>query len=132
MFILGSLSSCLASAAAACACSVCTCASREAMVRSARMAWSFLFTLSMLLAWVLRDFAKPLLMKIPCAHVCDFGRFVAWENKRGQGGHARMGRGAPVGRPGTLRPALWGGSSRRTVAAASLPPLRGVLIGVRA
>lgn len=62
------------------------------MVRSARTAWSFLFTLSMLLAWVLRDFAKPLLMKIPCAHVCDFGRFVAWENKRGQGGHARMGR----------------------------------------
>lgn len=36
------------------------------MVRSARLAWSFLFTLSMILAWILRDFAKPLLMKIPC------------------------------------------------------------------
>ncbi|KFM24734.1 putative serine incorporator [Auxenochlorella protothecoides] len=65
MFLIGSLSSCVASTAAACACTVCTCASREAMVRSARLAWSFLFTLSMILAWILRDFAKPLLMKIP-------------------------------------------------------------------
>ena len=36
------------------------------MRRSARLAYCVLFTLAMLLAWVLRDFAKPLLEKIPC------------------------------------------------------------------
>lgn len=35
------------------------------MRRSARLAYCVLFTLAMLLAWVLRDFAKPLLEKIP-------------------------------------------------------------------
>ena len=36
------------------------------MRRSARLAYCVLFTLAMILAWVLRDFAKPLIDKIPC------------------------------------------------------------------
>lgn len=36
------------------------------MRRSARLAYCVLFTLAMVLAWVLRDFAKPLIDKIPC------------------------------------------------------------------
>jgi len=35
------------------------------MRRSARLAYCFLFTLAMILAWVLRDFAKPLMEKLP-------------------------------------------------------------------
>ena len=34
---------------------------------SARLAYSCLFFLSLVLSWVLRDSAKPLLMKLPCA-----------------------------------------------------------------
>ncbi len=37
------------------------------MRKSARLAYCVLFTLAMVLAWVLRDFAKPLIDKIPCA-----------------------------------------------------------------
>ena len=33
---------------------------------SARFAYCFLFLMSMLLAWIMRDFAAPLLQKIPC------------------------------------------------------------------
>ena len=66
MFALTSLGGCLASSAAACACSCCTMATREAMKSSARVAWSLLFTISLLLSWLLRDFAKPLISKIPC------------------------------------------------------------------
>lgn len=65
MFVLGSLGTCLAASAASCACSCCTFAMKEAMKSSARMAWSILFTLSLLLSWILRDFAKPLLERIP-------------------------------------------------------------------
>ena len=36
------------------------------MRKSARLAYCVLFTLAMVLAWVLRDFAKPLIDKIPC------------------------------------------------------------------
>ena len=39
---------------------------REALKSSARLAYCLLFTFSLILAWVLRDFAKPLLEKIPC------------------------------------------------------------------
>lgn len=38
------------------------------MRRSARLAYCFLFTLAMVLAWVLRDFAKPLIEKLPCTY----------------------------------------------------------------
>lgn len=39
---------------------------KETFRKSARMAYSFLFILSMLTAWILRDFAKPVLDKLPC------------------------------------------------------------------
>lgn len=39
---------------------------KETFRKSARMAYSVLFILSMLTAWVLRDFAKPVLDKLPC------------------------------------------------------------------
>ncbi|KAL6757882.1 serine incorporator/TMS membrane protein [Haematococcus lacustris] len=54
-----------ASTAAYCACQACQCAGRQVLTHSARVAWSFLFFLAMVAAWVLRDFAKPLLEKIP-------------------------------------------------------------------
>jgi hypothetical protein len=56
---------CLASMAGMCACQCFTCASREVLRKSARLAYCFLFTLAMLLAWVLRDFAKPIIEKLP-------------------------------------------------------------------
>ena len=34
--------------------------------RSARLAYSFLFLLAMLVAWAMRDFARPLIERIPC------------------------------------------------------------------
>ena len=37
------------------------------MSHSARVAFCILFTLTMLEAWVLRDFAQPLLEQLPCA-----------------------------------------------------------------
>jgi hypothetical protein len=37
-----------------------------APTRSARAAYSFLFMLAMMLAWIMRDFARPLIEKIPC------------------------------------------------------------------
>jgi len=66
MFVFSWVGSALASCAATCACHACTFTSREIMRRSARLAYCFLFTLAMILAWVLRDFAKPLMEKLPC------------------------------------------------------------------
>jgi serine incorporator 1/3 len=66
MFVLASLGGCLATSAASCACSCCAYATKEAMKRSARFAWSILFTFSLLLSWALRDFAKTFLKQIPC------------------------------------------------------------------
>ena len=43
------------------------------MRRSARLAYCFLFTLAMILAWILRDFAKPLMEKLPCKFVVYLG-----------------------------------------------------------
>ncbi|EIE26774.1 TMS membrane protein/tumor differentially hypothetical protein [Coccomyxa subellipsoidea C-169] len=40
-------------------------ASRAAMRKSARLAYCILFTLAMVLAWILRDFAKPIIDKLP-------------------------------------------------------------------
>jgi hypothetical protein len=34
--------------------------------RSARIAYCGLFALSLIVSWILRDFAGPLLAKIPC------------------------------------------------------------------
>ena len=66
MFVFSWVGTALASCAATCACHACTITSKEVMRRSARLAYCFLFTLAMILAWVLRDFAKPLLEKLPC------------------------------------------------------------------
>eukprot|EP00951_Prasinocladus_malaysianus_P027944 scaffold252805_cov45-Prasinocladus_malaysianus.AAC.1 len=65
MFLLTGAGSLLASCFGACAMTACCTGTKELMKRSARMAYCLLFVLSMLLAWVLRDFAKPLMEKIP-------------------------------------------------------------------
>ena len=70
MFAFSWVGSALASCAATCACHACAFASKEVMRRSARLAYCVLFTLAMALAWVLRDFAKPLIDKLPCAPPC--------------------------------------------------------------
>lgn len=71
MFLINSAGSLVVSAAMSifttCACKGLSCVSSEVVRTSARLAYSILFFLSMVLAWVLRDYAKPLLMKIPCA-----------------------------------------------------------------
>lgn len=65
MFMITGLGGCLASVAGVCACQACTCISREVLRKSARLAYCALFFLAMILAWVLRDFAKPLIEKLP-------------------------------------------------------------------
>lgn len=49
-----------------CACQLCTCASREVLRKSARVAYCTLFSVALLCSWLLRDFAQPLLKKLPC------------------------------------------------------------------
>lgn len=65
MFAITWLPSCLASTAAACACSCCTAVTQQALRSSARAAWSLLFTLSIVAAWLARDFGPALLKKLP-------------------------------------------------------------------
>ncbi|GLC42848.1 hypothetical protein PLESTB_001430300 [Pleodorina starrii] len=65
MFMGGYLGNCAAQLATWAACTACSCASREVLRHSARVAWSVLFFLAMIVAWVLRDFATPILQKIP-------------------------------------------------------------------
>lgn len=65
MFVASYLGSCAASAASYCACWGMASLTRETMRSSARVAHSFLFFLAMIIAWVMRDFARPLLEKIP-------------------------------------------------------------------
>lgn len=50
------------------------------MRKSARLAYSFLFLLSLVLAWVMRDFAKPLIEKIPwiMRHAVDMEPSDKW------------------------------------------------------
>ncbi|GAB2219979.1 hypothetical protein Droror1_Dr00007620 [Drosera rotundifolia] len=57
--------SCLASCCASCACNACTTAVSGISRRSARIAYCGLFSLSLIVAWVLREVAAPLLEKIP-------------------------------------------------------------------
>ena len=63
---VGTLGPCLASAAAGCACSCCTAVTSQAMRSSARAAWSILFSFSLLVAWIARDFGASLLKQLPC------------------------------------------------------------------
>lgn len=64
--MFGWVGSALASCAATCACNACSFASKEMVRKSARLAYCVLFTLAMVLAWLLRDFAKPIIDKLPC------------------------------------------------------------------
>lgn len=57
--------SCLASCCAACACDACRTVVSGISRRSARIAYCGLFALSLIVAWILREVAAPLLEKIP-------------------------------------------------------------------
>jgi hypothetical protein len=65
MFVASYLASCAASAAGYCACWTAAGCTKAMMKRSARVAYSFLFFLAIVISWVMRDFARPLLEKIP-------------------------------------------------------------------
>lgn len=67
MFALTWLPSLAASAAASCACACCTQLTSTALRSSARMAWSLLFSASLIVAWIARDWGSTLLKKLPCA-----------------------------------------------------------------
>lgn len=66
MFVATWAGSCLASMAAWVGCSAVSCTTGQILKSGARVAYCFLFTLSMILAWLMRDYGKPLLEKIPC------------------------------------------------------------------
>ncbi|KAH7666951.1 Serine incorporator/TMS membrane protein [Dioscorea alata] len=57
--------SCLASCCAACTCGLCTSVASGISRRSARLAYCGLFALSLIVSWILREFAAPLLEKLP-------------------------------------------------------------------
>ncbi|KAK6915177.1 Serine incorporator/TMS membrane protein [Dillenia turbinata] len=57
--------SCLASCCAACACDACRTVVSGISRRSARIAYCGLFALSLIVAWILREVAAPLMEKIP-------------------------------------------------------------------
>eukprot|EP00208_Stichococcus_sp_RCC1054_P000766 CAMPEP_0206135158 /NCGR_PEP_ID=MMETSP1473-20131121/507_1 /ASSEMBLY_ACC=CAM_ASM_001109 /TAXON_ID=1461547 /ORGANISM="Stichococcus sp, Strain RCC1054" /LENGTH=443 /DNA_ID=CAMNT_0053526911 /DNA_START=290 /DNA_END=1621 /DNA_ORIENTATION=- len=56
---------CLASIAGLCACQACTCISKEMLRKSARMAYCTLFSVALILSWILRDFAPTIMKKLP-------------------------------------------------------------------
>lgn len=59
------VSSCAATCCAACACETCKCISSSISRRAARFVYCTLFLLSMVTAWILRDYGKGLIEKIP-------------------------------------------------------------------
>ncbi|KAJ3686902.1 hypothetical protein LUZ61_016066 [Rhynchospora tenuis] len=61
MFVVSCLTSCCAS----CACGACMSAASAISQRSARLAYCGLFALSLILSWIIREVAAPLLEKIP-------------------------------------------------------------------
>lgn len=60
--------SCLASCCAACACDACRTVVSGISRRSARIAYCGLFALSLIVSWILREVAAPLMEKIPCKY----------------------------------------------------------------
>lgn len=56
---------CLASCCASCACNACTSVVSNISRRSARIAYCGLFAFSLIVAWILREVAAPLMEKIP-------------------------------------------------------------------
>lgn len=72
--------SCLASCCAACACDACRTVVSGISRKSARIAYCGLFALSLIVSWILREVAAPLMEKIPCKSLhllilAIFGRF---------------------------------------------------------
>lgn len=63
--------SCLASCCAACACDACRTVVSGISRRSARIAYCGLFGLSLIVSWILREVAAPLMEKIPCKTLND-------------------------------------------------------------
>uniref|UniRef100_A0A804LXD5 Serinc-domain containing serine and sphingolipid biosynthesis protein n=2 Tax=Zea mays TaxID=4577 RepID=A0A804LXD5_MAIZE len=63
--------SCLASACAGCTCNLCTSAASAVSRRSARLAYCGLFAASLILSFLLRQFAAPLLKHIPWINAFD-------------------------------------------------------------
>lgn len=59
-------SSCLALCCAACACDACRTVVSGISRRSSRIAYCGLFSLSLIVSWILREAAAPLMEKIPC------------------------------------------------------------------
>ncbi|KAG5227785.1 hypothetical protein OIU76_017323 [Salix suchowensis] len=57
--------SCLASCCAACACNACTTVVSGISRRSARIAYCGLFALSLMVSWILREVAAPLMEQLP-------------------------------------------------------------------
>ncbi|KAF2590791.1 hypothetical protein F2Q70_00041637 [Brassica cretica] len=57
--------SCLASCCAACACDACRTVVSSISRRSARIAYCGLFALSLIVSWILREVAAPLMEKLP-------------------------------------------------------------------
>merc|ERR1711871_401899 len=61
---LSMASACLGSCAATCACSACkSCV--NGLSKVSRGAYMFLFLVSIFLSWIMRDYAQPLVKKIP-------------------------------------------------------------------
>ncbi|CAD6205598.1 unnamed protein product [Miscanthus lutarioriparius] len=63
--------SCLASACAGCTCNLCASAASAVSRRSARLAYCGLFAASLILSFLLRQFAAPLLKHIPWINAFD-------------------------------------------------------------
>ncbi|KAG2310751.1 hypothetical protein Bca52824_022308 [Brassica carinata] len=57
--------SCLASCCAACACDACRTVVSSISRRSVRIAYCSLFALSLIVSWILREVAAPLMEKLP-------------------------------------------------------------------
>lgn len=73
--------SCLASCCAACACNACQTVVSGISRRSARIAYCGLFALSLIVAWILREVAAPLMEKIPCkTKILSFQSFLKSKN----------------------------------------------------
>lgn len=77
MFVLpAALTSAVASCAASCACCAAGAAGRALANRSARLAYCAFFSATLVLAWVLRLGAEPVVKHLPCECWEDRGRNV--------------------------------------------------------
>uniref|UniRef100_A0A0E0KFK1 Serine incorporator n=1 Tax=Oryza punctata TaxID=4537 RepID=A0A0E0KFK1_ORYPU len=70
--------SCLASACAGCTCNLCASAVSAISRRSARLAYCGLFAASLVLSFLMRQFATPLLKQIPWINTFDYTQPDEW------------------------------------------------------